>query len=84
LENFGVEMLENFNSKKKWLKECLTENFTPMKFKEQLAQKCRDRLDEERGKIHTTIHCTYRTWAIPQQADKAYEIFLLFHMDDTY
>jgi len=68
--------------KKKKLKEHLTENFTPMKFKEQLAQKRRDGLDEESGKF--CIVCTGRVCVITGQADKAYGIFLLFHMDDTH
>jgi hypothetical protein len=40
LENFEVKILNNLNSVKHMLKECLPLKFMPMEFKELLAQKC--------------------------------------------
>jgi hypothetical protein len=44
LENFGAEILNNFNLVKNMLKERLPPNFIPMKYKELLAEKSRERL----------------------------------------
>ena len=63
------------STKKKRLKERLTDNFTPIKFKEQLAQKHRDGLDEECGKFCTRINCMYRTCV--SHLDKQTKPFLL-------
>ena len=38
-ENFGPEILNNFNAVKHMLKERLPVNLIPIKFKEQLAEK---------------------------------------------
>jgi len=38
LVNYGTEFLNNLNSMKNMLKECLSLNFIPMKCKEPLAE----------------------------------------------
>lgn len=45
--NFGVEILNNLNSVKNMLKEHIIQNFIPINVKQLLAQKHRERLDEE-------------------------------------
>jgi hypothetical protein len=82
-KTLGWKYLKTLTQKKKGLKGSLTENFTPMKFKVQLAEKLRYRLDEC-GKFCTRTNCRYRMRVSYLDKYKTYEIFLFFHMVDMY